>query len=116
LDNWQDSIRASGRRIASAGAADRAIVLQATFSGTGQSASLVLPFSPYPVQSGDILGFRETHGFGAVGGLHIVFNDGTNADNLADSNGQPMAADGNQSGGHWQLRTFNLGSYAGKTI
>jgi RHS repeat-associated protein len=116
LNNWQDSIYANGRRIASAGTADRAIVLQATFSGTEQSASWALPFSPYAVQSGDVIGVRETQAFGAVGGLHIVFNDGTNADNLADSNGQPLAADGNQSGGHWQLRTFNLGSYAGKTI
>ncbi len=51
-----------------------------------------------------------------MGGIHLGFTDGTNADSTTDENGQPLAADGNQSQTTWQLRTVNLASYAGKTV
>jgi RHS repeat-associated protein len=71
--------------------------------------------TPYTIQSGDQLYFRQLQNTIARGGIMLGFSDASNSNwVVADQDGQTLNSDNTQ--GSWHTRKVILTSFAGKTL
>lgn len=120
--DWSDYIFAGGKRVARAdNYTDRIVTDGTRCSGCGfQFDYFQIPdvsnYKNYVIRPGDKISVRQWQVSGINAGLLVWFTDGTNSDSPAviDQYGHTMPYSGINN--NWAIRTFNLSSFAGKTI